>query len=192
MAPGEAVTLTWNTSDADLVSLSGVPVAANGTLVVQPALTTVYTLVAQSSQVSATDTQTVTITVNATPLPVSIDLFAATPARITKGTSALLTWQVSNATTLTLDGVSVAPVGSMEVTPLLTTTYVLSASGQLGAATAQVVLIVDEPKSELLPDRGGFVCSLGALRDRASPGWLVLLGLAGVAMWRRHRSRRPR
>jgi hypothetical protein len=192
VAPGETVTLTWDTSDADLVSLSGVPVAASGALAVQPALTTVYTLVAQSSQVSASDTRTVTVTVNATPLPVSIDLFAATPARITKGTSALLSWQVSNATTLSLDGVPVAPVGSLEVTPLATTIYVLSANGQIGAVTAQVDLMVDQPKSTLLPDRGGFVCSLGAWRASASSGWFVVLGLAGVALWRRHRWRRPR
>jgi hypothetical protein len=86
--------------------------------------------------------------------------------------------------------VSVAPTGSIEVTPLVTTTYVLSANGQTGPATAQVTLIVDEPKSTLLPDRGGFVCSLGALRASDSRGWILLLGLAGVAIWRRHRSRR--
>jgi hypothetical protein len=108
------------------------------------------------------------------------------------GQSAILNWQVSNATTLALDGVSVAPVGSLEVTPLSTTTYVLSANGQIDSATAQVILIVDEPKSGLLPDRGGFVCSLGGFRPSAATGWLALLGLAGVATWRRHRPRRPR
>jgi hypothetical protein len=91
-----------------------------------------------------------------------------------------------------LDGSSAAPVGSLEVTPLLTTTYVLSANGQIDTATAQVILIVDEPKSTLLPDRGGFVCSLGGFRTGDACGWLALLGLAGVATWRRHRSRRPR
>lgn len=77
------------------------------------------------------------------------------------------------------------------MTPLVTTTYVLSANGQTGPATAQVTLIADEPKSTLLSDRGGFVCSLGALRASAAGGWPVLLGLVGVAMWRRHRARRP-
>jgi hypothetical protein len=192
VAPGETATLTWSTFGADLVSLAGAPVTTDGTLAVQPLLTTAYTLVAQSSQVSASDTRTVTIAVNPSPLPVTIDLFAATPARITKGKSAILNWQVSNATTLALDGVDVAPVDSLEVTPLLTTTYVLSANGQIDTATAQVTLIVDEPKSTLLPDRGGFVCSLGGFRTSAALGWLALLGLAGVATWRRHRSRRPR
>jgi hypothetical protein len=121
---------------------------------------------------------------------VSIDVFTATPARITKGTSAILSWQVSNATTLSLDGVSVTPTGSIEVTPLATTTYVLGANGQSDTATAQVILIVDEPKSTLLPDRGGFVCSLGGLRASASRAWLAWLGLASVVMWRRYRSRR--
>ena len=118
----------------------------------------------------------------------TIDVFAATPARITKGASAILNWQVSNATTLSLDGASVAPVGSLEVTPPATTTYVLSVNGQIDTATAQVTLIVDERKSP--PDRGGFVCSLGASRTSTACGWLALLGLAGVAICRRHRSRR--
>jgi len=192
VAPGETATLTWSTFGADLVSLAGAPVTADGTLAVQPAATTAYTLVAQSSQVTDSDTRTVTIVVNPSPLPVSIDLFAATPARIIKGMSATLNWQVSNAATLSLDGASVAPAGSLEVTPLATTTYVLSANGQIDTATAQVTLIVDEPKSGLLPDRGGFVCSLGAFRTSAACGWLALLGLAGVAIWRRHRSRRAR
>ena len=190
MAPGETSTLTWSTFGADIVSLAGAPVAADGILAVQPAATTAYTLVAQSSQVGDSDMRTVTIAVNPSPLPVSIDLFAATPARITKGMSAILSWQVSNATTLSLGGVSVTPTGSIEVTPLATTTYVLSANGQIDTATEQVILIVDEPKSTLLPDRGGFVCSLGALRASATRGWILLLWLAGVAMWRRQRSRR--
>ena len=188
VAPGETATLTWGTFGADLVSLAGAPVTADGTLAVQPAITTAYTLVAQSSQVSASDTRTVTIVVNPSPLPVTIDVFAATPARITKGASAILNWQVSNATTLSLDGASVAPVGSLEVTPPATTTYVLSVNGQIDTATAQVTLIVDERKSP--PDRGGFVCSLGASRTSTACGWLALLGLAGVAICRRHRSRR--
>ena len=192
VAPGETATLTWSTFGADIVSLAGAPTTTDGTLAVQPAVTTAYTLLAQSSQVSASDTRTITITVNPTPLPVSIDLFAATPARITKGTSAILSWQASNATTLTLDGANVAPTGSIEVTPLATTTYVLSVNGQIDTASAQVTLIVDAPKSTLLPDRGGFVCSLGALHTCASRGWLGLLGLAGMALWRRRRSRRPR
>ena len=190
VAPGETATLTWSTFGSDLVSLAGTPVSADGTLAVQPVTTTAYTLVAQSSQVSTSDTRSLTIAVNPIPLPVSIDVFTATPARITKGTSAILSWQVSNATTLSLDGVSVTPTGSIEVTPLATTTYVLGANGQSDTATAQVILIVDEPKSTLLPDRGGFVCSLGGLRASASRAWLAWLGLASVVMWRRYRSRR--
>jgi hypothetical protein len=192
VAPGETATLTWSTFGADIISLAGAPVAADGSLAVQPAVTTAYTLIAQSSQVSDSDTRTVTIAVNPIPLPISIDAFATTPARITKGTSAILSWQVSNATTLSLDGASVTPTGSVEVTPLATTTYVLTANGQIDTASAQVILIVDEPKSGLLADRGGFVCSLGALRASTTRGWLVLLGLACVATWRRHRTRRTR
>ena len=196
VAPGETATLSWSTFGADLVSLAGATVTSDGSLAVQPALTTAYTLLAQSSQVTTSDTRTLTIVVNPSPLPVSIDIFAANPARITKGTSATLSWQVSNATTLDLNGTRVAPTGALEVSPLVATTYVLTANGQIGAATAQVTLLVDEPKSSLLPDRGGFVCSLGALRASSSTGWFAVLGLAlaSVALWRRRRAvgRKPR
>jgi hypothetical protein len=189
VAPGEAVTLAWSTFGADLVSLTDVPVLADGTLTVQPALTTNYTLLAQSTQVSDSDTQTLSIVVNPTPIPVSIDRFEATPARITKGSSALLRWQVSNATTLVLDGMRTTPQGSIEVSPLITTTYVLTANGQTGPTSAQITLLIDEPKNNLLPDRGGFRCALSALDIRASDRSLVLLGVVALVgrRWLRRR-----
>ena len=191
VAPGETVTLTWSTFGADLVSLDGAPVPADGTLDVSPAVSTAYTLSAQSSLVSDSDTRTLSIVVNPTPLPVSIDSFAANPPRITKGQSAVLSWQVSNATTLDLDGERVEPSGSRDVSPPTATTYRLTALGLGGPVQAQVTVVVD---SGLLADRGGFVCALGSRGIRSARGWLVVLALAltVVTIGRRLRSRPPR
>jgi hypothetical protein len=191
VAPGETVTLNWSTFGADLVSLDGAPVPADGTLDVSPAVSTAYTLSAQSSLVSDSDTRTLSIVVNPTPLPVSIDSFAANPPRITKGQSAVLSWQVSNATTLDLDGKRVEPSGSRDVSPPTETTYRLTALGVGGPVQAQVKVVVD---SGLLADRGGFVCALGYLGASSARGWLVVLALAltVVTIGRRLRPRPPR
>jgi hypothetical protein len=174
------------------VSLDGAPVLSDGTLDVSPAATTNYTLSAQSSLVTDSDTRTLSIVVNPSPLPVSIDSFAATPPRITKGGSTVLSWQVSNATTLDLDGARVDPSGSREVSPLVATTYVLTARGLGGPVQAQATVVVDEPKSGLLPDRGGFVCALGSFGASSTGGWLVALALTAAAIGRRRRARRSR
>ena len=190
ISPGGAATLTWSTFGADVVTLDGVAVLAIGTLDVQPPVTTTYTLTAASSSVATTDARAVTITVNPAPLPVSIDRFAATPAQVEKGSSAVLSWQVSNATTLDLDGQAVPPIGSREVAPLVATTYVLTAQGQTGAAQAQVTVTVSELSKGLLPDRGGFVCGLGQVAGgRAGGAWLGLIIIA-AALLRSRRSRK--
>jgi hypothetical protein len=192
VAPGETVTLTWSTFGADRVSLEGAPVLSDGTLDVSPVVTTSYTLSAQSSLVSDSDTRTLSIVVNPSPQPVSMDSFVANPPRITKGGSTVLSWQVSNATTLDLDGARTGPSGSREVSPLVTTTYVLTARGLGGPVQAQTTVVVDEPKSGLLPDRGGFVCALGSSDTGSAGGWLVALALTAMAIGRRRHPRRSR
>ena len=186
LSPGDAATLTWSTFGADIVTLDGAAVPAEGALAVQPVVTTTYVLGAASSVVTTSDARTVTITVNPIPLPVTVDLFAATPAKIAKGGSTVLSWQVSNATTVSLDGAQVTPSETRTVAPLVTTTYVLTAQGQLDTATAQVTVEVEAMATGLLPDRGGFMCALGHGRT----GRNALLCLAVAAAWRRRRRRR--
>jgi hypothetical protein len=187
IAPGGLVTLTWSTYGADVVTLAGGAVDAVGTLDVQPLVTTSYVLIAASTLTPTTDVRSVTVTVNAAPLPVVIDAFTATPAKIEKGGSAKLVWQVSNATTLSLDGQPVAPVGSHEVMPLATTTYTLIAEGQIAPASAQITVEVGEMSTGLLPDRGGFVCGVVGLRGHAGIAGLGLIALAALVGYRRRR-----
>jgi hypothetical protein len=190
LSPGGTATLTWSTFGADLVTLDGAAVAAAGTLDVQPAVTTTYALAAASSLVTTSNARTLTITVNPTPLPVTIDAFAATPAKIVKGAGTVLSWQVSNAMAVALDGVRAAPIETRTVTPLATTTYTLTAQGQLEVASAQVTVVVEAMSSGLLPDRGGFVCRLGPLGGRTTGRGLLCLGLA-LAAATLLRGRRP-
>ena len=177
VAPGEPVTLTWTTFGADQVALDGAMVAAEGMQVIA-APQALHRLEARSTQVADIDARTLAITVNATPQPVAIELFAADSARIQKGQSTALHWLVRNATTLDLDGARALPAESREVSPLATTTYLLTARGTGGPVMASVTVTVEAQATGLLPDRGGFNCALcggGPL-----PG--VALGLAAVLL----------
>jgi hypothetical protein len=76
--------------------------------------------------------------------PPSIALFTASPASITAGASSTLSWNVSNATNLTIDqGVgSVTGSTSKSVSPSTTTTYTLTASNSGGSVQATATVTV--------------------------------------------------
>ncbi len=76
-----------------------------------------------------------------------INSFTAAPANITAGQSTTLSWNVSNATSLTLDnGIgAVTGLNSKIVSPNANTTYVLTASNATGSVTAQVTVLVSAP-----------------------------------------------
>ena len=188
VAPGEAVTLTWTTFGADSVRLDGMPVAAEGSQQPQPSAT--HTLVAASSVVASSDTRMLALTVNATPQPVTIERFSAERVRIQKGQSTTLSWQVRNATTLDLAGDRAAPADSREVSPLETTTYLLSARGFGGPVQAMVTVTVDAQQTGLLPDRGGFTCALGSGGGQAQVLLPLVALLLVVGLGRRRRGPR--
>lgn len=73
---------------------------------------------------------------------------SASPATIEKGQSTTLTWQTSNATDVTIEGVgAVQPSGSKSVSPADSTTYRLVAKGPGGTqdATTRVTVTVPPP-----------------------------------------------
>jgi hypothetical protein len=187
VAPGETVTLTWSTFGADRVTLDTAAVAGDGVMDLQPATTATHSLLAASSQVADNDTRALAITVNASPRPVVIERFTVEPARLEKGKSATLSWLVHDATTLDLDGGRAAPMETREVTPLETTSYVLTAQGAGGPVSASVTLAVEAQRTGLLPDRGGFRCATGGGGGRPGAAWVVFVMLA--LRWRRRRSR---
>ena len=79
----------------------------------------------------------------ALPPPV-INLFSATPTPITAGQSSTLAWNVSNASSLSIDnGVgNVTGVTSTIVRPASTMTYTLTAANANGTSTAQATVVV--------------------------------------------------
>ena len=142
IAAGESSTLSWSVVGATTVSIDqGIGnVALAGRRAVMPSATTVYTLTATNAAgVSATATAQVIVSGAPSPsvaLPV-VNSFTASPSSITVGSSATLSWNVSNATSVTIDqGVgAVGSSGTTSVSPAATTTYTLTATNAAGSAT---------------------------------------------------------
>src|SRR5205807_4826826 len=100
--PGQQSTLSWTTSGATQVSISGVgTVALNGSTTVTPAQTTTYTLTASSAD-GRSVTAPVTVTVATGTVP-QVVVFVATPSTIDAGSSTKLCWQVTGATNIKID-----------------------------------------------------------------------------------------
>src|SRR6185369_10416143 len=67
------------------------------------------------------------------------------PATINAGQTATLTWQTTNATSVSIDGGIgvVAATGSMQITPSVTTTFHLTATGAGGTGDATALVTVN-------------------------------------------------
>ena len=147
---GQQSTLSWTTSGASTVTISGLgSVALNGSTTVSPTTTTTYTLTAASS-----DGHSVTspITVTVTPVPVTppgnpqILMFNASPMTIQPGQQSSLSWTTTGASTATISGVgSVALNGSTTVSPTVTTTYTLTATSSDGHSVTSPIVIAVVP-----------------------------------------------
>jgi hypothetical protein len=141
ISAGESATLSWTTTDAADISIdNGVgSVAASGAISVLPTATTTYTLTANG--VGGSMTKQVTLTV--TPSKPQIT-FTAFPRSIGEGEHATLSWSVLNAGSVSIDhGIGDRPVsGSASVSPAVTTTYRLTATGPGGTSTSQVTITV--------------------------------------------------
>ena len=148
IAAGESSTLSWKVSGAATASIDqGIGnVAMTGTRVVSPSTTTIYTLTATSSTgASATATAQVIVSGASAPssLPV-VNSFIASPASITAGGLATLNWNVANATSVTIEpGLgSFASSGNVIVSPVGTTTYILTATNAAGSTTSSALVTV--------------------------------------------------
>jgi hypothetical protein len=145
---GGSSTLRWEVSGATSVEIDhGIGgVSLSGTRSVSPASTTTYKLTAHGTGGDAT--ATVQVTVNPSgpsgTIP-TINTFWADPPAITAGGSSTLRWEVSGATSVEIDhGIGgVALSGSRSVNPASTTTYLLTAHGTGGNATATAVVTVN-------------------------------------------------
>ncbi len=84
--------------------------------------------------------------------PAKVNSFVAAPNSIQKGESSTLAWNVSNATSVSINqGIgSVAAAGSVVVSPTTTTTYTITAIGGGATATAQVKVSVGAPELKIV------------------------------------------
>ncbi len=153
ITPGGVATLTWSVSGATSVSIDqGIGnVAISGTRAVSPSANTVYTLTAGNGATSATATTSVFVTGSssgtAAPsgsgLP-TINSFVTSPPIVSEGGSSTLSWNVSNATSITI-GPGIGPVassGSLPITPSTSMNYTLTAANAAGNATASTTVLV--------------------------------------------------
>lgn len=120
--------------------------AASGSISVTPAATTTYTLTATGA--GGTATATVTVAVNSAPAPTPAPTiqFTVTPSTIASGGSAVLSWQTTNATSVSIQpagGSNLPPSGTLTVKPTSTTTYKATATGDGGTASATVTITVN-------------------------------------------------
>lgn len=150
---GGSTTLTWTTQNATTVSIdNGVgSQPANGSTMVSPSQSTTYTLTAMGPGGQATAQVSVTVTQVGAP---TINDFSAMPQQIASGAQATLSWNVTGATSVTIDnGVgNQAATGSANVSPAQTTTYTLTAVGAGGQTSAQTTVTVASVNGDTCAD----------------------------------------
>jgi hypothetical protein len=122
---GQSSLLSWATSPGSTVTLNGSSVKSTDTLTVFPDTTTIYSLTARGTVInSAVDTVKVL-------LPGNIVFFTASSLNIATGDSSVLSWRTISGSSVTLNGTTVSPTGSMTVKPVADSTYRLIAAGQV-------------------------------------------------------------
>ncbi|MBC2717662.1 MAG: PASTA domain-containing protein, partial [Desulfobacteraceae bacterium] len=137
---GQSAELSWETDFALNASIdNGIgEVGLNDSLTVSPTETTTYAITATNVGASASDSTTLTVI----PLP-RVNL-TATPATIIEGQSFDLSWTSLHADTVIIDnGINEVELnGTMPLSPIVNTTYTITATGPGGTTTSNVAVIV--------------------------------------------------
>ena len=151
--PSSPITFSWeivplvNTASIDNGVGDILSSTANGvgnlTLNPGPDTTTTYTFSVTND--GGTAIRKVTVVVEPNPI---ISLFEADQTAVTEGTPITLSWDVENATSLTLNGIDVTGLTSTTITPMSSTTYELIGTNNEGSSSATVgvqVIIPGQP-----------------------------------------------
>jgi len=140
---GSSATLAWTSSNATSVSIdNGIGnVGLSDSRQITPAVNTTYIATATGPGGSASASVAITVVPRPT-ITVAVD-----PSTVRAGQTATITWNSSNATSVTFDnGIgSVAASGSRTVTPSNTTSYTATAVGPAGTMTAGTTVTVVFP-----------------------------------------------
>lgn len=180
---GGSSTLTWSSSDATACTASGDwsgARAVSGNTAITPITTGTARYILSCTGGGGTASATATVTVNPVPPAAPTVTLAITPASLTAGASATLSWSSTDASACTASGDwsgTRTTSGTLSVTPTATgvQTYTLACSGAGGTASRSVTLTVSAA-----PGKGGG----GAF------GGLLLLAGGAAAGWRRRRQQR--
>ena len=172
---GNPSVLTWSTTGVTSVSISpnvGTFFEASGSVTVNPASTTTYTL--SASNAAGTVTSTATVTVTAPPPVMPTANLTANDYSISAGDTVTLTWSTTGATTVSLNnGIGVvATSGNTTVSPTATTSYVLTASNALGTTTSTITVEVTQAS------QGPAFANVGLTAGWATFGQAVPRGVA--------------
>ena len=135
---GQSATLTWNTTHAESVNIEpGIgTVESNGSIQVTPDQSTTYTITAVGVDgMTVTDATTAIVQI-----PVPTVSFSASSNTIISGQSLTLSWSTTHADSCSITPtVGSVPVnGSTTVSPTQDTTYIITANGPGGTASASV------------------------------------------------------
>ena len=166
---GQKSTLSWTTTGADSASINqnigSVTPVGSGSEEVMPESTTTYTLTATDAE-GDTNTARDRVIVEEPECDPEIDTFSASPSTITVGESSELSWTTTDATSVSVSGVSgtLDVDDDVDVTPPNTTnrTYTLTASCTDGSTTASVSVTV-------LPKIDSFSASPSTITEGKSP-----------------------
>jgi hypothetical protein len=183
--------VSWQTTDAASATLNGVAVAASGSTTFPVNATTTYTIVATGST-GLTATSSATVNVVAPP-PVTAPTATIT-ASLQNASTALVSWQTTDAASATLNGVAVAASGSTTFTVNATTTFTIVATGSTGltaTSSATVNVVAPPPPSSPVPNAPtGMATSVTNSRVRfswrapsgtAPSTYLVDVGISGTS-----------
>ena len=147
---GASATLTWTSTNATTATIEpGIGnVSPSDALSITPPESMTYMITVTGPGGSATASVTITVE---DPFAQPTVTLSANPSTIPKGSASTLSWFSKNAQSVHIgNGIGIVSIeGTLEVSPVHTTTYIITAIGANGAASAQFTLMVTgNPESQ--------------------------------------------
>ncbi len=149
---GNSSKISWEVLNASTVTIQPEisEVSLTGDKTISPVNTTTYTLVASNEKGSVNTSIKITVASTYTGFP-TINSFVASPAIIASGGISTLSWNVSDATKVSISpGIgTVSSSGSKAIAPVNTTNYTITAYNSTGQVSYNIsVVVMSLPLSE--------------------------------------------